>query len=82
MFFFELTPGQDVRVGPCTLRVLAVRPGEVVVALLDPAHDCAFCGERPAARHRCPVCQAEAPVCPDCLAYYPCPCCASPWGPE
>jgi hypothetical protein len=79
MFFIELSPGQDVRVGPCTLRVLAVHPGEVVLALLDPARDCVCCGGRPANRVCCPVCQTEALLCPDCMPTQPCPHCAFPW---
>jgi hypothetical protein len=78
MIEIEMSPGEDVRVGPHTLRVLAVHPGEVVVALVDP-EDCALCGRRPAARLRCSVCQAEALLCPDCVPSRPCPGCASPW---
>jgi hypothetical protein len=82
MFLIEVSPGQEVRVGRRTLRVLAIHAGEVVVAVLDPAQDCAFCGGPPAARRRCPVCQAEALVCPDCVPSRPCPRCASPWEPK
>jgi hypothetical protein len=72
--------GEAVRVGRYTLRVLAVHPGEVVVALLDPDRDCAGCGERPAERRRCPVCQAEVVLCATCLPGQRCSRCASPWS--
>lgn len=77
----ELAPGQSVRVGPCLLRVLAVRSDEVVLALLDPQKDCVFCGERTHGRHQCPVCQTEVLICSNCLTSQSCPRCASPWGP-
>ena len=80
MKMLELSPGRGVQVGPYTLRVLAVRPGEVVLALLDPDKDCTGCGGRPAARLRCPICRAEALVCPDCVSSQSCPRCASPWS--
>jgi hypothetical protein len=79
MFFLDMCPGQEARVGPRTLRVLAVLPAVVVLALLDPGRDGASCGRRPAARRRCPVCQAEALLCADCVPSRPCPRCASPW---
>jgi hypothetical protein len=79
MFLIEMSPGQDVQLGPCTLRVLAVHPDEVVFALLDPTQDCVCCGARPATRLRCPVCRAEALVCAACVPSRSCPRCASPW---
>jgi hypothetical protein len=79
MVVIQRSPGQGVRIGPCTLRVLAVHADEVVVALLDPDKDCAVCGERPAERRSCPVCQAEAVVCPVCVPVWQCPACACSW---
>jgi hypothetical protein len=76
----ERSPNQAVRIGPYTLRVLAVRADEVVVALLDPDRDCHACGERPADRLRCPACGAEAVVCPVCVRSWRCPRCASGEG--
>jgi hypothetical protein len=80
MVEIERKAGEAVRVGRYTLRVIAVRPGEVVIALLDPDKDCAGCGERPAQRRRCPVCGAEAVLCNACLPSRRCPRCASPWA--
>jgi hypothetical protein len=79
MFLFELSPGQGVQIGACTLRVLAVHAGEVVVGLFDPAKDCVFCGERPAAHVCCPVCRFETVACSECVPVRPCPQCGSPW---
>jgi hypothetical protein len=80
MVTIERSPGQAIRIGRYTVRVLAVHAGEVVLALLDPDRDCAGCGERPADRLRCPVCQAEAVVCAACVGSWHCPRCASPPG--
>ena len=79
MVELERTPGQAVQIGRYTLRVLAVRQGEVVVALLDPDKDCAACGQR-AERSQCPACQAVMVVCRDCVESWRCPFCASVWG--
>jgi hypothetical protein len=79
MMIIERAPGEAVRIGPYALQVLAVQPGRVVVALLDPAKDCACCGERPADRRRCRVCRTEAVVCRACARSRRCPRCASPW---
>jgi len=80
MVKIERSPGQAVRIGPCTLRVLSVNGDEVVVALLDPDKDCACCGERPDDHCVCRVCKAEAVVCPTCVQSWQCPRCASPLG--
>jgi hypothetical protein len=79
MIVIERTAGEAVQIGPYALQVLAVQPGRVVVALFDPARDCACCGERPAGRRRCRVCGTEAMVCRACVRSRPCPQCASPW---
>jgi hypothetical protein len=79
MIVIERTPGEAVRIGPYTLQVLAVQPGRVVVALLDPARDCACCGERPASRRCCRVCRAEFVVCHACVRSRSCPRCLSRW---
>jgi hypothetical protein len=76
MDMIERSPGESVRIGPYTLRVLDVHADEVVVALLDPNQDCAGCGERSADRHRCPGCGVEAIVCPRCAPSWRCPNCA------
>jgi hypothetical protein len=78
MVVLERMSGQSLRVGPYTLEVLAVRAGEVVVALHGPEESCAGCG-RPAGRRHCPACGAEGAVCPECLPSCRCPSCASPW---
>jgi hypothetical protein len=39
MVEIERESGQGVRIGPYTLRVLEVRPGEVLVALLGPGEE-------------------------------------------
>jgi hypothetical protein len=75
MVVIERSPDQSVQIGPYTLRVLAVRAGEVVVALLDPATDCISCGERGSAR-RCRVCDVEVLLCPGCVDSWRCPRCA------
>lgn len=75
----ERSPGEAVRIGRFTLRVLAVGGDEVVVALIDPELDCAGCGERPAERGRCPACMAEMLVCIACAPSWRCPKCAAPW---
>jgi hypothetical protein len=75
MVKIERSAGQGVQIGRYTLRVLAVGADEVVVALLDPDVDCACCGERPAGRRRCPLCAAEAVVCPACAQSWRCPAC-------
>jgi hypothetical protein len=80
MTHIERSPGEGVQIGPYTLRVLAVRAGEVVVAILDPDVDCACCGERPAQRRRCPLCAAEAVVCPACARSWRCPACQTRGG--
>jgi methionyl-tRNA synthetase len=74
MVVIERSPDQGVQIGRYTLRVLAVRADEVVVALLDPDRDCAGCGERAEEGSRCAVCGAV--VCPRC-ARPRCPRCAS-----
>jgi hypothetical protein len=74
MIEIERSPGQGVRIGACLLRVLAVRAGEVVVALLDPNADCHSCGEPTSDRRRCPLCAAEALVCPACEPSWRCSC--------
>jgi hypothetical protein len=79
MYTFELAAGEGVQIGNCTLQVLEVRPGEVVLTLFDPSKDCAYCGDRPAARRRCPICQNETLVCRGCLPSRNCPRCASAW---
>jgi hypothetical protein len=73
----ERSPGEGVRIGPYTLRVLSVDADKVVFALLDPDLDCCCCGERPADHRRCPVCATEAVVCTDCAGSWQCPRCAS-----
>jgi hypothetical protein len=77
MVIIERSADQGVQVGPYTLWVLAVRAGEVVVALLDPDKDCIGCGERTAGA-RCRLCGAL--VCPVCARTRRCPRCASPLG--
>lgn len=79
MVQIERSPGEAVRIGRYTLRVLAVHAGEVVVALIDPERDCAGCGEQTADRVRCPACAAEMRVCPSCAVSWSCPQCAAPW---
>jgi hypothetical protein len=79
MVELERTPGQAVQIGRYTLRVLAVREGEVVVALLDPDKDCVGCGQR-GVSSLCPACQTVMVVCPDCVRSWRCPFCASAWG--
>jgi hypothetical protein len=76
MVVLERMRGQSVRIGRYTLRILTIRPEEVVVALLDPEKDCAGCGVETTARRRCPSCAAEALVCPDCAETYRCRHCA------
>jgi hypothetical protein len=76
MTAIELGAGQSVRVGRYTLRIVAVRGAEVIVALFDPEKDCAGCGVRPASPSRCQACQTEAPLCADCLQVRFCPRCA------
>jgi hypothetical protein len=39
MVVIERSPGQEVRIGPYTLRVVAVDPDGVVIALHDPDED-------------------------------------------
>src|SRR5262249_34846318 len=80
MVKIERLPGQAVVIGPYTLWVLSVHGDEVVLALHDPDKDCAPCGERPADHFQCPICQAEAIVCPSCIRLWRCPNCASPLG--
>jgi hypothetical protein len=75
MVDIERSPGQDLRIGPYILRVLAVRGDEVVIALLDPEKDCAGCGGQPAERRRCLACGAEALLCADCVPAWRCPWC-------
>jgi hypothetical protein len=77
MFVIPRSPGQAVRIGACTLRVVAIHAGEVVLALFDPEEDCAGCGERPAERRPCSVCRAETVVCTACAPQQRCPKCAS-----
>ena len=69
MIAMELRAGEGVCIGPHTLRVVEIRNGEVVVALLGPE----------AAGWRCPVCGADVgpamggpePVdCPRCGCSY------------
>ena len=74
MVVIERTSGQEVRIGPYTLRVLAVHPERVVVALLDPEKDCGSCGEA-GERRRCLGCAAEAVLCRGCAASVRCPRC-------
>ncbi len=77
MVQIERSPGQAVRIGQYTLWVVSINADEVVIALLDPDKDCACCGEWPADPYHCPVCQARAVVCPDCVRSWKCPQCAS-----
>jgi hypothetical protein len=59
----ERMPGEAVRIGPHLVQVLAVQPGRVVLALLDPEHDCVVCG-RPLVDGRCPDCPPAAVTVP------------------
>jgi hypothetical protein len=47
MFVIERAAGEAVHIGPHVLRVLAVHPDHVVVALLDPDEDGAGLGNDP-----------------------------------
>jgi len=78
MHVIRRSPGQAVRIGPYTLRVLAVRGDEVVVAVSDADAACAGCGDDCAERRRCAACAAETPVCDACAAGWRCPACGSP----
>ena len=80
MVQIDRSPGEAVRIGRYTLRVLAVRAGEVVVALLDPEKDCAGCGEQTIRRDRCPVCGVKTLVCEGCAASWRCPDCIAGTG--
>jgi hypothetical protein len=75
MIVIERSPGEGVRVGRYTLRVLAVRAGEVVVALYGP-EECAVCGGTVTGPTVCPVCGEEAILCPACSPSWRCPGCA------
>ena len=75
MVTIECSPGQCVRIGHRTMRVLAVHAAEVILALIDPDKDCALCGERPANRHYCPVCASGTVICPACTPDWCCPRC-------
>jgi len=77
MIVIERSPDQGVQIGRYTLRVLAVRADEVVVALLDPDKDCSGCGERTPG-DRCLTCGTL--LCPVCARLGPCPRCASALG--
>lgn len=79
MVAIQRSPGEAVRIGRYTLKVLAVHADEVVVALLDPEKDCAACGEATAAQSRCPACTAEMRLCNACALSWNCPACHSPW---
>jgi hypothetical protein len=71
MIAVELKPGEGVRIGAHTVEVLAVRAGEVVVALHGPTGD----------NHaqRCPICRSRvSPGVPASEAWY-CPRCGSAW---
>ncbi len=52
MIVIEQTAGQALRIGPYTLRVLAVQPGRVVVALSDPGRDGTCDGQEAVAPER------------------------------
>jgi hypothetical protein len=59
MVTIERMAGQGVRIGGYILKVLAVQPGRVVVALLDAETECLSCGQS-LVGGRCPACQAGA----------------------
>jgi len=74
MIVIERSPGEGLAIGRYVVRVLAVRAGEVVLALSDPEKDCCRCGEGPGERHRCPVCAAAVLLCAGCAASWACDC--------
>jgi hypothetical protein len=78
MIEIQRSPGQGIQIGTCLLQVLAVDADTVVVAIFDPDKDCGMCGERPAARRCCPICETESTVCPVCARSWQCPGCACP----
>jgi hypothetical protein len=76
MVVIQRSPGEAIRIGPYTLRVLSVHGDEVVVAVIDADRDCSVCGERPAEPRRCPVCATETLLCSVCAPDGHCPECA------
>jgi hypothetical protein len=53
MVEIERSPGQVVRVGPYTLRVVAVLPDRVVIALRGPDEECEPTEQEPAVPREC-----------------------------
>ena len=76
MVVIQRSPGEAVRIGPYTIRVLSVHGDEVVVAVIEADRDCSLCGERAAELRRCPVCGKETRLCDVCAPDGRCPECA------
>ena len=69
MITMELSAGESISIGSRTLKVLAVRAGEVVVAL----------GELKTTSRRCPICRARVGPGSSALEPWYCPRCGFTW---